>query len=122
MSITLHSFSIFVNDLNKAREFYEDRLGLPVRIQGSFGMQLLEAPPHVGVHKAEHPDAQRMVGRETGLTFEVDDLMRFCSELTASGVELVTDPTQQAFGIMALVADPDHNVIALWEDNISEEK
>jgi len=30
----------------------------------------------------------------------------------------VTEATDQGFGIMALVADPDGNVFALWEDKI----
>jgi len=32
----------------------------------------------------------------------------------------MAEPTQQAFGIMALVADPDGNIFALWEDKIAE--
>jgi predicted enzyme related to lactoylglutathione lyase len=34
-------------------------------------------------------------------------------------VTFKAEPTQQSFGIMAMVADPDGNVLALWEDNVS---
>jgi predicted enzyme related to lactoylglutathione lyase len=119
MTPALHSIAIFVTDLERARVFYEDQLGLPVSKAGSFGFEFLEQPPHVGVHPALHPDAVAMVGRHTGLTFAVAGLLAFCSELATAGVHFVAEPTQQGFGIMAMVADPDGNVIALWEDNVS---
>lgn len=119
MTPTLHSFAIFVHDIARAREFYVETLGLPVVASGSFGFQLLESSPHLSVHPAEHPDAKAMVGRHTGITFEVDQLLEFCSMLGERGVHFVAEPTQQGFGVMALVADPDGNVLALWEDNVS---
>lgn len=118
MTPTLHSFAIFVTDLERARVFYEDLLGLPVNKAGSFGFEFLAAPPHLGVHPAQHPEALAMVGRHTGITFNVPGLLDFCSMLLGEGVRFVADPTQQGFGIMAMVADPDGNIIALWEDNI----
>jgi len=121
MTPTLHSCAIFVTDLERARIFYEDQLGLPVHQAGSFGFQFLAAPPHLGVHPAVHPDALSMVGRHTGLTFSVAGLLDCCSRLGELGVKFVAEPTQQGFGIMAMVADPDGNVIALWEDNVSED-
>jgi predicted enzyme related to lactoylglutathione lyase len=57
-----------------------------------------------------------MVGRHTGLTFHTEDIVGRCEELKRRGVTIVAEPSQAGFGIMALVADPDGNVIALWED------
>lgn len=119
MTPTLHSIAVFVTDLERARVFYEDQLGLAVNKAGSFGFEFLDAPPHLGVHPAQHPEAMAMVGRHTGLTFDVPDLLAYCSRLGELGVRFVAEPTQQGFGIMAMVADPDGNVIALWEDNVS---
>lgn len=117
MHIDLHSIAIFVTDLGAARTFYEEQLGLPVARAGSFGLELLDAPPHIGVHPAQHPEARAMVGRHTGLTFRVEHLLDLCGRLNEQGVRFVTEPTQQGFGIMAMVADPDGNILALWEDN-----
>jgi predicted enzyme related to lactoylglutathione lyase len=122
MTPTLHSFAIFVHDIARARKFYVDTLGLPVVASGSFGFQLLESSPHLSVHPAEHPDAKAMVGRHTGITFEVDQLLEFCSVLGERGVKFIAEPTQQGFGVMALVSDPDGNVLALWEDNVSAQQ
>jgi lactoylglutathione lyase len=121
MSISLHSFAIFVTDIERARVFYEEQLGLPVSRKGSFGFELLDQEPHLGVHPARHPDALKLVGRHTGITFHVPDLLTFCSRLGELGVPFVNEPTQQGFGIMALIADPDGNIMALWDDHIATE-
>jgi predicted enzyme related to lactoylglutathione lyase len=120
MTSHLHSIAIFVTDLERARAFYEDALGLPLAAKGSFGFQFGEHPPFLGVHPAAHDGAKAMVGRETGLTLRVSDLVRLRSDLTARGISLLTEPVQQGFGMMAMVSDPDGNVLALWEDNMTE--
>jgi lactoylglutathione lyase len=120
MTISVHSFAIFVSDVERARVFYEDVLGLPVTKAGSFGFELFDQAPHVGVHPAQHPTAKAMVGRDTGITFNVPELLAFCSRIGAAGVRFAAEPTQQSFGIMAMVADPDGNIMALWEDNVTE--
>lgn len=119
MNPTLHSFAIFVTDISRAREFYVDILGLPLHAEGSFGLELFEQAPHLGVHPAQHPDAKAMVGRHTGITLRSDDLVGLCMKLVERGVGLLAEPQQQGFGMMAMVADPDGNVLALWEDNVS---
>lgn len=114
----MHSVAVFVNDLDRAVAFYRDTLGLAVNKQGSFGAEFLETPPHLGVHPAAHPDAKAMVGRHTGITFFVPGLLHFCGELHAKGVAFVSEPTQMSWGVMAMIADPEGNIYALWEDQL----
>lgn len=121
MTSHLHAIAIFVNDLERARVFYEDQLELPLNAKGSFGFQFGMATPYLGIHPAAHDGAKAMVGRETGLTIRVPDLVGLRARLAEHGVSLLTEPVQQGFGMMAMVADPDGNVIALWEDNVTEE-
>jgi predicted enzyme related to lactoylglutathione lyase len=115
MQISLYSAAVFVNNLERAVEFYRDALGLPLLHQGSFGAEFLEGEVRLSVHPAVHPDSKAMVGRHTGLTFKVDGLLHLCGDLHAKGVGFLAEPTQQAWGIMAMVKDPDGNVLALWE-------
>jgi lactoylglutathione lyase len=122
MEISLYSAAVFVNDLDRAVEFYRDMLGLPLRARGSFGAEFLEGETRLGVHPAAHPDARAMVGRHTGLTFRVDGLLHLCGDLHARGVRFLAEPTEQEWGIMALVADPDGNVLALWEPPTRKEE
>jgi lactoylglutathione lyase len=117
---TLYSVAIFVHDIDRAVEFYRDTLGLPMTKHGSFGAEFLEGDTHVGVHPAVHPQAKGLVGRHTGITLFVPDLLHYCGVLHDRGVRFLTEPTQQAWGIMAMISDPDGNVLALWEDKMPE--
>ena len=119
----IHSIAIFVSDIDRAMLFYRDHLGLPLLHQGSFGAEFMEGEKgrtRLGVHPAVHPNSLAMVGRETGVTLHVENLLEYCERLHERGVRFVTEPTQQGFGIMAMVADPDGNVLALWEDKLPE--
>jgi lactoylglutathione lyase len=117
---TMYSVAIFVHDIGRAVEFYRDRLGLPLAKQGAFGAEFFPEGARIGVHPAVHPDGKALVGRHTGITLHVPGLLHYCGELNDRGVRFVTEPTQQSWGIMAMVADPDGNVLALWEDLVPE--
>jgi len=118
----MHSIAVFVNDIDRALPFYRDVLGLPVNKEGSFGAEFLEEPPHLGVHPANHPDAKALVGRHTGITFYVPGLLHFCGDLHAKGVKFLSEPTQMSWGVMAMIADPEGNAYALWEDQLPEDE
>jgi lactoylglutathione lyase len=117
----MYSVAIFVSDIDRAVAFYRDDLELPLTKLGSFGAEFLDHEPHLGVHPAVHPDAKALVGRHTGVTFHVPDLPAFCGRLHERGVHVLAEPVQQAWGIMAMIADPDGNVFALWEDRLPQE-
>jgi predicted enzyme related to lactoylglutathione lyase len=65
-----------------------------------------------------HGDAKALVGRHTGITLHVDGILDFCERLHERGVRFLAEPTRQSFGVMAMIADPDGNVLALWDDRI----
>jgi predicted enzyme related to lactoylglutathione lyase len=118
---SIYSVAIFVSDIARATEFYRDHLGLPITKEGSFGAEFFGDGTRIGVHPAVHPDAKALVGRHTGITLYVSGLLHYCGELHDRGVRFIAEPTQQAWGIMAMVADPDGNVLALWEDRLPDE-
>jgi lactoylglutathione lyase len=117
---TLYSVAIFVHDIGRAVEFYRDTLGLSMTKQGSFGAEFLEGDTHLGVHPALHPEAKALVGRHTGITLFVPGLLHYCGVLHDRGVRFIAEPTQQSWGIMAMIADPDGNALALWEDKMPD--
>jgi lactoylglutathione lyase len=117
---SVYSIAIFVSDIGRAVQFYRDALSLPLAKQGSFGAEFFGDGTRIGVHPAVHSDARAMVGRHTGITLQVPGLLHYCGVLHDRGVHFVAEPTQQSWGIMAMVADPDGNVLALWEDRIPE--
>ncbi|MGE0551959.1 MAG: VOC family protein [Gemmatimonadales bacterium] len=114
----VHSIAIFVTDLERAMEFYRDTLGLTVSKEGSFGGEFFLEPAHIGVHPATHADAKSLVGRHTGITLYAPGLLHFCGELHERGVKFLSEPTQMSWGIMAMIAGPEGNVFALWEDEL----
>jgi lactoylglutathione lyase len=116
----MYSVAIFVHDIARAVEFYRDHLALPLAKQGTFGAEFFQEGARIGVHPAVHPDAKALVGRHTGITLHIPHLLRYCGELHDRGVRFITEPAQQSWGIMAMVADPDGNVLALWEDRLPE--
>ncbi|HEX5387189.1 MAG TPA: VOC family protein [Gemmatimonadales bacterium] len=111
----MHSVAVFVHDIDRAIKFYEEDLGLTLARRGAFGAEFLDEEPHLGVHPAVHADAKALVGRHTGVTFHVPELVELCERLHARGVRFIAEPTQQEFGIMAMIADPDGNIFALWD-------
>jgi lactoylglutathione lyase len=117
---TLYSVAIFVHDIDRAVQFYHDTLGLAMTKHGSFGAEFLEGDTHVAVHPAVHSEAKALVGRHTGITLFVPDLLHYCGVLHDRGVRFLAEPTQQSWGIMAMISDPDGNVLALWEDKLPE--
>lgn len=122
MGPSLHSIAIFVTDIDRAKRFYREDLELPITREGTFGAELLEGPTHLGVHPAVHPEARSMVGRHTGITLHVDGLLEYCERLHERQVRFIAEPTRQSFGVMAMIADPDGNVIALWDDRLPDQQ
>jgi predicted enzyme related to lactoylglutathione lyase len=117
---TLHSVAVFVTDIDRAKRFYHEDLELSLTREGSFGAEFLEGPAHLGVHPAVHPDSRALVGRHTGITLHVAGILDYCERLHQRGVRFLAEPTRQSFGVMAMIADPDGNVVALWDDEIPE--
>ncbi len=120
MPPALHSIAVFVTDIERAKRFYRDDLALPVVREGSFGAEFIDGPTHIGVHPAVHPDALALVGRHTGITLRVEHILDYCERLHERGVRFLAEPTRQSFGVMAMIADPDGNIFALWDDQLPE--
>ncbi|MFD6138996.1 VOC family protein [Promicromonospora sp. NPDC060271] len=128
MVTMLRSFSGFsVDDLDAARTFYRDTLGLPVRdnAMGALEFDLTEGSSVFVYPKGEaHQPASYTV-----LNLVVPNIDEAVTELEAAGVSLIrypdfdqdergiarsTDPSQGP--TIGWIADPAGNVIALIED------
>jgi predicted enzyme related to lactoylglutathione lyase len=114
MSISLKNIVIFVTDLARAKSFYVDLLGLPVAGQSEM---LIEFFPGVGatlgVSLALHEDARKLVGRHTGISLKVENIVSVCETLKNGGAHFVEPLESSPWGKMAVVQDFDGNMIAL---------
>jgi catechol 2,3-dioxygenase-like lactoylglutathione lyase family enzyme len=115
------AITLFVEDLRRARSFYEDAFGLAVIYEDEDSavfelentlVNLLRAP---AAGELIHPAAvaDPAAGSRFQLTIWVDDADAACTELKARGVELINGPTNREWGQRtACFADPSGHI---WE-------
>jgi len=114
MSVTMKNIVIFVTDLEKAKAFYVDLLGLPLAGQSEMLMEFFPgAPTTLGVALALQDEARSLVGRHTGVTLKVEKIEELCRTLSAGGASFVEPLESSPWGKMAVVADHDGNQMAL---------
>jgi predicted enzyme related to lactoylglutathione lyase len=117
MTPRLWYVNVFVSDFDQAVDFYETKLGLPLKFRdeefgyASFGTEgaglaLARVGPEDG--------AEQLVGRQTGVGLGVRDLKAAYEEMRSSGVEFTMPPTEQPWGgVLATFSDPDGNILYL---------
>ena len=109
--------NVFVNDLSRAIEFYQSKLGLGLtHSDAEHGYASFSAGSvSLGLAVAGE-ERQALVGRLTGVGLAVPDLEAEHSRLSKLGVAFAMPPTRQPWGgFMALVTDPDGNTLYLDE-------
>ena len=114
MSIALKNIVVFVTDLVKARSFYVDLLGLPVSGQSEMLIEFFPGnTATLGVSLALHDYARCLVGRHTGITLKVENIVAVCESLKNGGAHFVEPLESSPWGKMAVVQDFDGNMLAL---------
>jgi catechol 2,3-dioxygenase-like lactoylglutathione lyase family enzyme len=113
--------TLFVQDLERAKEFYHSTFGLPIDFQdknsavfrfGNTLVNLLLVGAAVELI-APVPVPDRTAGSGMVLTVLVDDVDALCSKLTARGVKLLNGPMNRPWGPRtASFCDPDGHI---WE-------
>jgi predicted enzyme related to lactoylglutathione lyase len=109
--------NVFVSDLDRAVEFYQNALGFELNFADSdHGYASFKAGPiSLGLAIAGE-DQQGLIGRHTGVGVAVDDLKAEHERLVGMGVAFSMPPEKQPWGgFMALVDDPDGNKLYLDE-------
>jgi len=113
---------IAVKDLDRAREFYEDKLGLKTDDEwGAEGVTLNSGDTLINVYRSEFAGTNKA----TALTFDVDDIAKEVSELKEKGIffEHYDLPGLEQRGDLyvgegmktAWFKDPDGNILSLIE-------
>lgn len=114
MSVALKNIVIFVTDLAKAKSFYVDLLGLPVAGQSEMIIEFFPgAGTTMGVSLALHDDARALVGRHTGISLKVENIVELCETLKNGGATFAEPLETSPWGKMAVVQDFDGNLLAL---------
>ena len=101
--MNLNAVRVFVKDIASAREFYSERLALPIKADGSaYGYCVFNAGSTELVVETVPNDApeedRALVGRFTGLSFTVQDVTAKHQELVNCGVKFTGLPEKQHWG------------------------
>ena len=115
------AITLFVEDLDVAKAFYQRVFELPVTYEDddsavfTFGETMINLLRVEAAHELIEP--ARVGGPELGarmqLTLTVDDVDAMCAQLTAKGVELLNGPMDRPWGIRtASFKDPAGHI---WE-------
>ena len=115
----LNTARVFVKDIAAAKLFYSNKLGLPLKADGSqHGYCVFKAGSTELVVEAVADDAPEedrvLVGRFTGLSFTVHDAREKHRQLVALGVPFTASPENQFWGgILATFQDPSGNELQI---------
>ena len=115
----LNTARIFVRNMDSAKQFYSEKLGLPLKADGShYGYCVFKAGSTELVVETVADDApeedRALVGRFTGLSFTVQDTEAKHRELAAKGVHFTGLPEKQLWGgILATLQDPPGNELQI---------
>ena len=115
------AITLFVEDLDAARQFYQQVFGLPVKFEDSnsavfdFGNTIINLLKATAAPELIEPAvvASREAGSRLQLTIGVDDVDAVCAERAARGVELLNGPMDRPWGVRtASFTDPAGHI---WE-------
>jgi predicted enzyme related to lactoylglutathione lyase len=107
----LTQVTILVSDMKKAVNFYSYVLGLPTITKSDASAEFRTD----GVTLAVKPRAQPGGAGTTQVTFQVADLEVAFNDTKRRGAKVVAPPRTIDGGRVARLADPDGNVIELFE-------
>lgn len=119
----LYSADIFVSDLDRAIDFYVNKLGFekrtdePMDDQGHRWVEVVLPGSDTALilaHGFGHWSPER-VGGYTGLIFSVEDMASTYETLRAQGVTFRGEPDPSPWGIFAEAEDPDGNTFILHD-------
>lgn len=118
--------SIFVNDQQRARDFYVNKLGFELKRDAEFfpgsPNRWISVVPRDGQTEVVLylPDEawlhyQQVVGKSQAVTFMVDDVEATVADLRAKGVEISVEPNTLPWGKNAAILDSEGNWLLLVE-------
>lgn len=115
----LDTVRIFVSDVNRSKQFYEDVLGLNLETDGSEDGFLVFCSGSVKIliensESADETTGELLIGRFTGISFKVPNIYKSYETLISSGVDFLDPPQKQPWGgLIASFKDIDNNILTI---------
>jgi predicted enzyme related to lactoylglutathione lyase len=114
---------IFVNDQEKAKAFYTEKLGFELRQDAPMGESRWIAVAPKGARTEVilyKPDEnwehyRQVVGKSQAITFNVTDIAALQADLEAKGVRITQKPDPQPWGTYMMILDEEGNGLLMVE-------
>lgn len=114
---------IFVNDQDKAKAFYTEKLGFELREDLPMGESrwIAVAPKgartEVILYKLDEnwEHYRQVLGKSQALTFNVTDMAALHADLKVKGVRITQEPDSQPWGTYMMILDEDDNGLLMVE-------
>ena len=118
----LESILLFVSDLDAAKRFYVDLLGLPIIFEDGIVVVLKTGSERVVLHRNDRGHDDRgifPVGVATGaaLRFSVDDPDAWEMEVDQRGFPVLWKTQEASWGRFVVIGDPDERPVVLARMN-----
>ncbi len=105
------NFFLPANNLDAAKEFYKNKLGLEIKFdfsdRGMVAFKVGDAEPAIILRKAEN--------MKPAILLEVDDVKKAMNELKQKGITFLSEPVEIATGLMVEFLDPFGNKFGLTD-------
>lgn len=110
----LEGIILYSEDLDKAKAFYRDLLGLPVLLEENHVVHFDAGSVRLAIHR--YPTGEKGEAPEGFIVFSVDDLAETYEDLRRRGVEFLGPPADRPYGRVAYLRDPEGHEIGLVEE------
>ncbi|WP_350275230.1 VOC family protein [Kribbella sp. HUAS MG21] len=133
MITNISLMSVFVNDVDEAKEFYTEKLGFEVKNDVKLPdfrwctvchpdhpeLELQLALPGPPLDEEATAAVKRMMAKGTmhGFGIATDDCRKTFADLTAKGVEYIQEPSDRPYGVEAVLRDNSGNWLVLVEQH-----
>ena len=114
MPIAIEGIVWYSEDLDRARAFYRDVLGLPLLLDEGHVIHFDAGTVRLAIHRC--PPRESREAPEGFLVFGVDDLAAAYEELSKRGAVFLGAPAQRPYGRVAYLHDPAGHEIGLLEE------
>jgi predicted enzyme related to lactoylglutathione lyase len=110
----LEGIVLYSQDLDRAKAFYGDLLGLPVLLEEAHVIHFDAGTVRLAIHR--YPTGPAREAPEGFLVFAVENLEAAYEDLRQRGAEFLGPPATRAYGKVAYLHDPEGHEIGLLEE------
>jgi lactoylglutathione lyase len=104
-----------LSDLEASMKYYEDILGLPIKIKSPDWVEFFNRDTTLALHPVKKAKDKIKAGMGILVGFMVSDLESTAKQLKEKKVKFVKEPKNESFGKHAIIEDPDGYWISIAE-------